>query len=104
MTQVALPGVGMTGFTSADDRPLVDLAATACRRAVDDAGIECGEVTSLHAGTALAEALGQQSGLANALVGALGIEGVSADRVENTSATGATVVHRGVEEIGRAHV
>lgn len=99
MTQVALPGVGMTGFTSADDRPLVDLAATACRRAVDDAGIECGEVTSLHAGTALAEALGQQSGLANALVGALGIEGVSADRVENTSATGATVVHRGVEAV-----
>ncbi|MFC6787260.1 thiolase family protein [Halobaculum halobium] len=99
MYQIALPGVGMTRFTSADDRPLVDLAAAACRRAVDDAGVDCSDVTSLHAGTALAEALGQQSGIANALAGALGIEGVSADRVENTSATGATAVHRGIEAV-----
>ena len=56
-------------------------------------------MTSLHAGTALAEALGQQSGLANALAWALGIDGVSADRVENTSATGATAIHRGIEAV-----
>jgi len=99
MSRIALPGVGMTRFTSADDRTLVDLAATACRRAVDDAGVGRGDVTSLHVGTALAEALGQQSGLANALAGALGIEGVPADRVENTSATGATAVHRGIEAV-----
>ncbi|SHG40502.1 acetyl-CoA C-acetyltransferase [Halobaculum gomorrense] len=99
MTEVALPGVGMTRFTSADDRPLVDLAATACWRCLDDAGLDRADVTSLHAGTALAEALGQQSGLANALAGALRIEGVAADRVENTSATGATAVHRGIEAV-----
>ncbi|WP_394351403.1 thiolase family protein [Halobaculum saliterrae] len=99
MSRIALPGVGMTRFTSSDDRSLVDLAATACRRAVVDAGIERGDVTSLHVGTALAEALGQQSGLGNALAGALGVEGVAADRVENTSATGATAVHRGIEAV-----
>ena len=99
MAQITLPGVGMTRFSSEDDRSLVDLAATACRRAVGDAGVERGDVTSLHVGTALAEALGQQSGLANALAGALGVEGVAADRVENTSATGATAVHRGIEAV-----
>jgi hypothetical protein len=69
MPWITLPGVGMTRFASADDRPLVDLAAAACRRAVADAGVGWGDVTSLHAGTALAEALGQQSGLANAFAG-----------------------------------
>lgn len=99
MPQITLPGVGMTRFASADDRSLVSLTATACRRAITDSGLDRGDVTSLHVGTALAEALGQQSGLANALVGALGVEGVAADRVENTSATGATAVHRGIEAV-----
>jgi len=39
------------------------------------------------------------AGLANALAVALGLDGASADRIENTSATGASALHRGVESL-----
>jgi acetyl-CoA C-acetyltransferase/acetyl-CoA acyltransferase len=53
----------------------------------------------LHVGNALSDALGTQTGIQNALSSVLGLEGVRADRVENTSATGASAVHRGVEAV-----
>lgn len=99
MTGVAISGVGMTEFQSQAEDSVVELAAAAAEQALDDAGCERATITSLHVGNALSDALGTQTGIQNALTSVLGVEGVRADRVENTSATGATAVHRGIEAV-----
>ena len=98
-TEVRIGGVGMTPFESNSGRSLTDLAATAAERALSDAGVDPAAVDALHFGNALAEALDEGAGLANALAAALGLDGASADRIENTSATGASAFHRGVETL-----
>ena len=98
-TGVRVAGVGMTPFESDSERALADLAATAAEGALADAAIDPGDVDALHFGNALAEALDESAGLANALAAALGLDGASADRIENTSATGASAFHRGVDRI-----
>ena len=96
---VRVAGVGMTPFESDSGRSLTDLAATAAERALADAAVDPADVDALHFGNALAEALDESAGLANALAAALGLDGASADRIENTSATGASAFHRGVESV-----
>ena len=96
---VRVAGVGMTPFESDSERALADLAATAAEGALADAGVDPDDVDALHFGNALAEALDESAGLANALAAALGLDGASADRIENTSATGASAFHRGVETL-----
>ncbi|WP_017343499.1 beta-ketoacyl synthase N-terminal-like domain-containing protein [Halorubrum sp. T3] len=98
-TEVRVSGVGMTPFESDSERSLTDLAATAAEEALADAAVDPAEVDALHFGNALAEALDESAGLANALAAALGLDGASADRIENTSATGASAFHRGVDRI-----
>ncbi|VTT86814.1 3-ketoacyl-CoA thiolase [Halorubrum sp. DM2] len=100
-TDVRVSGVGMTRFESDSRRSLTDLAATAAERALADAAVDPSEVDALRFGNALAEALDESAGLANALAATLGLDGASADRIENTSATGASAFHRGVEGIER---
>lgn len=99
MTGVSITGVGVTPFTQATDRSVLELATDAATEALSDSELDAADVASLHVGNALAEALGAQTGIANALASHLGIEGVRADRVENTSATGASTVHRAVEAV-----
>lgn len=99
MTGVTITGVGTTAFVGETEASLVELAGEAAMSAVSDAQQSLSDVETLHIGNALADALGGQTGLGNALTSALGIEGVVADRVENTSATGATAVHRGIEAV-----
>ncbi|WP_343161679.1 beta-ketoacyl synthase N-terminal-like domain-containing protein [Natrialba sp. INN-245] len=99
MSNVRIGGVGMTPFENASDRSVVDLAGIAAERALEDGDYSRAEITSVHVGNALSEGLGTQAGLANALSSALGVEGVRSDRIENTSATGASAVHRGVEAV-----
>ncbi|OTF06024.1 acetyl-CoA acyltransferase [Halorubrum sp. SD612] len=98
-TDVRVAGVGMTPFESDSGRSLTDLAATAAEEALADAAVDPADVDALHFGNALAEALDESAGLANALAAALGLDGASADRIENTSATGASAFHRGVEAL-----
>lgn len=98
-TEVRIDGVGMTPFESDSPRSLTDLAATAAERALADAALDPSVVDALHFGNALAEALDESAGLANALAASLDLDGASADRIENTSATGASAFHRGVEAI-----
>lgn len=95
VTGVRISGVGTTRFESASDRSVLELAADAAERALADAELAGSDVTSLHVGNALAI----QTGLANALSSTLGFDGVRADRVENTSATGASAVHRGIDAV-----
>lgn len=92
-------GVGMTSFRGESEESLVDLAMTAATDALTDAGLDAADITSLHVGNMLAETVNQQAGIANALAAALGIEGASADRIENTSASGASAAHRGIQAI-----
>lgn len=99
MTNVRVSGAGMTRFEGESDRTLLELATDAADRALEDAGRSTGDVTSLHVGNSLTEALDMQAGIANALTSRLGIEGVRADRIENTSASGASAAHRGVEAV-----
>jgi acetyl-CoA C-acetyltransferase/acetyl-CoA acyltransferase len=89
----------MTAFESEADRSILELGRLAAERALSDAACEPSEVASLHVGNALAGELNAQAGIANALVSRLGVEGARADRVENTSASGASAIHRGVEAI-----
>lgn len=98
-TDVRVSGVGMTPFESESSDSLTDLAAAAAERALADAGVDPSDVDALRFGNALAEALDESAGLANALAAALGLDGASADRIENTSATGASAFHRGVEGV-----
>lgn len=99
MTDVHVAGVGMPPFVSQSDRSILDLAADAAQRALDDAGFAGADLDSLHVGNALADALGVRTGIANALAPSIGLSNVRADRIENTSATGASALHRGVEAV-----
>jgi acetyl-CoA C-acetyltransferase/acetyl-CoA acyltransferase len=99
MTGVTISGVGMTEFRAAAEASILELAATAADRALADSHHSREAVTSLHVSNALAESLGTRAGVANALASALGVEGASADRIENTSASGASACHRGVEAV-----
>ncbi|MFA1609767.1 thiolase C-terminal domain-containing protein [Halobellus rubicundus] len=98
MTGVGIDGVGMTEFASETDDSVLELGSRAAERALADAG-RPGEITSVHVGNALAGQLTTQAGVANALTSYLGIEGARADRVENTSASGASALHRGIDAV-----
>ncbi|WP_275542420.1 thiolase family protein [Halorubrum sp. Hd13] len=95
----AITGAGMTAFATADDRSLLDLLLVAAERALDDADRDPADVDSVHVGNMAAEAFNRRSGLANALVGGLGMTGVTARRVENTSASGASAFQSAVAAV-----
>ncbi|AHG01221.1 acetyl-CoA acyltransferase (plasmid) [Halostagnicola larsenii XH-48] len=101
---VFISGVGMVPFESASGSSTLDLAERVAWTALDDADIEPDGVESVHVGNMAAEAFDRRTGIENALCGALGIEGAMADRIENTSASGASALLRGVDAIcaGRA--
>ncbi|SFC28763.1 acetyl-CoA C-acetyltransferase/acetyl-CoA acyltransferase [Halobiforma haloterrestris] len=107
MTDVGVAGAGMTAFESESDAGALELAERAAWRALDDAGdVAPGDVTSVHVGNMAAEAFDERTGLENALCGALGVDGATADRIENTSASGASAVLRAVDAVraGRSSV
>lgn len=89
-TEVRVSGVGMTPFETDSERPLAALAAAAAEEALADAAVDPADVDALHFGNALAEPLDESAGPANALSAALGVDGAFSDRIENTSATGAS--------------
>ncbi|USZ78422.1 thiolase family protein (plasmid) [Halorussus vallis] len=89
----------MTRFRSAADESVGELLETAAERALDDAGVSPAALTSLHVGNAGAEAFNRRSGLQNALAASLGAEAAAADRIENTSASGASAFRRAVQAV-----
>lgn len=99
MTGVYITGVGMTEFENRSEHSILELATMATERALEDANHSRSDVSSVHVGNVLTEALDTQGGIANAFVSAIGLEGVRADRIENTSASGASAAHRGVEAV-----
>jgi acetyl-CoA C-acetyltransferase/acetyl-CoA acyltransferase len=99
MTDAFVTGVGMTRFESENNGSALELAERAAWRALSDAAVEPADVTSVHVGNMAAEAFEGRTGLENALCGALGVEGAIADRIENTSASGASAVLRAVHAL-----
>ncbi|QLG28322.1 thiolase family protein [Halorarum halophilum] len=96
-------GVGMTPFESETDDRLLDLVERAALAALADADVTPTELDAVVVGNMAAEAFTDRSGLANALVDSVGATGASADRVENTSASGASAFKRGVEAVTAGH-
>lgn len=94
-----ISGVGMTTFATADDRPLDELLCVASERALRDADLDSNSIDSVHVGNMAAEAFNKQSGLANQLVDNLALTGVAANRVENTSASGASAFQAAISAI-----
>ncbi|AHG04142.1 3-ketoacyl-CoA thiolase [Halobacterium sp. DL1] len=96
---ITIAGAGMTRFASdadADVRTLLERAGT---RALDDADVAGHELDAVHVGNMAAEAFEDLSGLHNALAASLGAYGAQADRVENTSASGASAFQRGLQAV-----
>lgn len=96
---VYVDGVGMTRFRGSTEDTLADLMGTAADRALDDSTSEGRDVESIHVGNMAAEGFNGRSGLQNLLAPKLGLTGVFADRVENTSASGASAFLRGVDAV-----
>ncbi|WP_121743307.1 thiolase C-terminal domain-containing protein [Natronorubrum halophilum] len=99
MTDAFVTGVGMTRFESESSSAVLELAERAAWRALSDAAVEPKDVTSVHVGNMAAEAFAERTGIENALCGSLGVEGAIADRIENTSASGASAVLRAVHAL-----
>ncbi|WP_254533144.1 thiolase C-terminal domain-containing protein [Natrinema gelatinilyticum] len=99
MTDAFVTGVGMTQFESEGPESALELAEQAAWRALSDAAVEPADVTSVHVGNMAAEAFEGRTGIENALCGALGVEGAIVDRIENTSASGASAVLRAVHAL-----
>lgn len=101
---VSVVGAGMTRFERSSNRSLIELASDAATAALEDASVDADAVESLYVGNMLAESANRRAGVANALSGALGLDGVAADRVENTSASGASAFLRGYEAVAAGSV
>lgn len=96
---ITVSGVGMTRFGQDGDRTVSDLITTALDRAFEDATVAEEAVTSVHVGNMAAEAFDRTSGLATELVASFGLRPTCVDRVENTSASGASAVRRGYDAL-----
>lgn len=89
----------MTRFSDEHSEDLMTIATRAARRALEDAERSEADVTSVHVGTMLGAVHNDQPGLANAVCGALGLTGIVADTIDNTSASGASSVLRAIEAV-----
>ncbi|WP_336037925.1 thiolase family protein [Halobacterium yunchengense] len=98
-SHVCVTGAGMTAFSGDAGVPIHELLETAATRALDDAGLAAADLDAVHVGNMAAEAFDGVSGLHNALTASLGAHGARADRVENTSASGASAFQRGVQAV-----
>lgn len=95
----SIAGGGMTQFADEHSDDLITIAARAAIHALADADRSATDVTSVHVGTMLGAVHDNQPGLANAVCGALNLTGITADTVDNTSASGASSVLRAVEAV-----
>ncbi|MFB6073004.1 MAG: thiolase family protein [Halobacterium sp.] len=94
-----IAGAGMTRFSGDADAAVGPLLERASTRALGDAGVAGHELDAVVVGNMAAEAFEERSGLHNALTASLGAHGAQADRVENTSASGASAFQRGVQAV-----
>jgi len=89
----------MTRFSADAGEDVRALLERAAERALDDADVPAPDLDAVVVGNMAAEAFEKLSGLHNALAASLGAFGAQADRVENTSASGASAFQRGVQAV-----
>jgi len=96
MRDVAIIGVGSTPFGKVEGRGIVELAVSACREALADAGLERSKIEALYLGNFVGERLANQGSLAALVTGRLGLTGIPATKVEGACASGGIAFRHGV--------
>ena len=93
MEQVAIIGVGMTGFGKHPQRSLVDLAAEAARDAIKDAGIRPAQIGAGFFANGLAGRLFGDFTIGQNVLWQVGINRVPVINVENACTSGSTALY-----------
>ena len=88
MRDVSIVGVGSTHFGRHSEEAIDDLAASAARDALADAGIEPERIGALYLGNFVAGMLTGQEVLAGLVGEAIGLDGVPCTKVEGACASG----------------
>jgi acetyl-CoA acetyltransferase len=91
MTAIEVAGVGMHPFGRFEDRTLKDLARVAVANAVDDAGIEIGDIDAVYSSNGMAGMLqGQEQVRGQSALRDVGIERVPIVNIDNACAGGSS--------------
>lgn len=100
MTAVSVAGSGMTRFGRHLDRSPRDLVEEAVTAALDDVGLEPGDVDAVVVGNAVDGLMtGQESVRGQVVLRGTGIRGVPVVNTENACASGAVAAHLGWQSI-----
>ena len=97
MRKVAIVGVGQTPVREHWQNNLRDLAVTALRDAMDDAGVET--LDSVYVGNMLSGALSDQENLGSLIVDYAGLDGVEGLKVEAACGSGAAAIRMAVKAV-----
>ncbi len=97
MRKVAIVGVGQTPVREHWQNNLRDLAVTALRDAMDDAGVET--LDSVYVGNMLSGALSDQENLGSLIVDYAGLDGVEGLKVEAACGSGAAAMRMAVNAV-----
>jgi len=99
MRQVAIIGIGKTGFGSFPDKDLRSLAVEASQACMVDANVSPSQVEAFHLGNFAGPAFVGQNHLAPYIAGSLGITGVPATRFEAACASGGSAFYHAVMSV-----
>jgi len=88
MRPVSISGVASTPFGAHTDVPIHELAVRAARAAIEEAGIDRGEIGSLYMGNFIGGMLTGQEVLAGLTADALGLANIPCTKVEGACASG----------------
>jgi acetyl-CoA C-acetyltransferase len=97
MRKVAIVGLGQTPVREHWQNNLRDLAVTALRDAMEDAGVDT--VDSVYVGNMLSGALSEQENLGTLIVDYAGLDGVEGLRVEAACGSGAAAIRMAVNAV-----
>ena len=90
MTRVYVSGVGLTKVGRHFDKGLIDLAAEAAFKAIDEAGVE---PEALVVGNMMSSSLQHQDNLGAYIANSIGLRGIPAFKVEAACGSGGAAVH-----------
>ena len=100
MRDVFVAGVGMTRFAKQPDRGLKSLTSEAVSGALDEAGLQAGDVQQAYFANALAGTITAQEMVAGQVaLRSAGIASVPVVNVENACASASTALHLGVQAV-----
>jgi acetyl-CoA C-acetyltransferase/acetyl-CoA acyltransferase len=98
MTRASVVGAGMTEF-GVHEEPLAELFGEAAFGALDDAGVEPGDIDALYFGNAMGGQTENDTHLAPKVASHVGMAGIPAQRYEDACATSANAFKNAVEAV-----